>query len=807
MKKLLRTHLNTDWQFIETSREKRGEWLPAIVPSHVHVDLVREGVIGDPFYRMNELGCQWVDAAAWSYKRSFEWQPTDGLSNRILRFEGLDTVCTVTLNGTEIAKHDNMHVPLEVDVTKLLKKGTNDLRVDFQPAAAVGEERKAAYLAEQGLPADAGSFPERSFVRKAQYMFGWDWGPRLVSCGIWKPVSLIEFASRITNVWAWSEPGKIGSFIVHVKSEIEGKGRVSHVLVDADGVEIGRRTGNGDIVVKRPELWWTHDLGEPYLYTLGSFLEHDGELVDSIEDTKIGLRTIELIQEDDEFGTSFQFALNGVPIWARGANWIPDHSFPSQVDGLRYRTQIERAVNMNMNMLRVWGGGLYESDAFYNVADELGILIWQDCAYGCSFVPDTGNWLDVARTETESNVKRLRNHPSLAHWCGNNENLMAWDYSWGGGPDKRGPRFYGENIYNDVIPGVLAKLDPKRPYTPSSPWGGEKCNDDRIGDQHNWSVWHGGDWPKYTDSKARFCSEFGFACSPSTAVWDKWIAPEDAGHGSPVVRWHDKTGKGYETFQGYVKNHYPEATSLEEWTYYSQLNQRDALRHGIEHYRRSEFCKGTLIWQINDCWPVQSWALIDCLGRWKAAAFELPRVYKDDLVTISREGSTVRVHAVNDGGDYDREDETVYLAAIHTMTGEILHRWDAEVSLEAGERKLALEADVAGLPTAETLLVATWGEGCYAWKLLGEPKDAKLPVPEILCRVSEDGRLEVRSDLPVIDLMLTAGNGKDVFIENFVTIPSGGSALVDVSADFEMAGLTARSLAGAHKVRIVNGPI
>jgi beta-mannosidase len=473
---------------------------------------------------------------------------------------------------------------------------------------------------------------------------------------------------------------------------------------------------------------------------------------------------------------------------------------------LDYRAQLERAVDMNMNMIRVWGGGLYETEAFYRATDELGILIWQDFAYGCSMNPDTGEWLDVAKVETEVNVKRLMNHPSLAHWCGNNENLMFWDYGYGQAEHPE-VRYYGENIYDKVIPDVLKELDPSRSYTPSSPWGGKKSNDDQAGDQHNWSVWHGGDWPQYVNSKGRFISEFGFACSPAMATWRKWIAPEDWAHDSPVARWHDKTGKGYETFQGYVKNHYPESVTLEDWMYYSQLNQRDALRHGIEHYRRSEFCQGTLIWQINDCWPVQSWALIDSEGHWKAAAFELRRLFADELVTISRDGSKVFVHVVADGRSEFRGETSCELFAVHALTGEVLKEWSATVSPGPTGRKLALEADVEGLPTPETILYAVWGGVYQAWKLLGEPKDARLALPPLTCRIAEDGTLEVVSDLPVVDLLLTTPADPDALVENFVTMPMGGVARLSVTASFTLKGLAARSLAGVHEVRIANGPI
>lgn len=803
------TYLYRGWEFVQRSKADKGEWLEAQVPGHVHLDLVRHGVIAHPFERMHEAGAQWVDAEDWSYRCRFVWSPKPGLPRRVLRFEGLDTIAHVSVNGERVAISENMHVPLEVDVTETLREGENEVRVDFLSAVRIGNERMAEYLAEQSLPNDVARFEERSFVRKAQYMFGWDWGPRLVSCGIWKPVSLVEYAARLTDVWIRQRHHDNGSVALTIVTEVEGDAKVSMVVEAPDGEET-KVPPAGKLTIKEPYLWWTHDLGEPHLYSLHVTLEGTDGASQTVT-KRFGLREIRLVQEPDEHGSSFQFELNGFPIYARGANWIPDHSFPSAITGQQIHDQFARMVDMNMNMVRVWGGGLYESDAFYDFADETGVLVWQDFAYGCAYYPDTGAWQEIAREETASNVKRLRNHASLALWCGNNENLTMWHSAWGG-KEHQPPRYYGEHLYDGVIPAVLKELDPERDYIPSSPYGGEHANQGGVGDQHCWDVWHGGDWRKYTASTARFCSEFGFSASPSADVWQETLGEDDLDPRSPVVRWHDKTGKSPDEYHGLVHLHYPEIETLEDLVFYSQLNQRDALRFGIEHYRRSEFCKGTLIWQLNDCWPVQSWAVVDARGNYKAAAFELRRLYAPTLVSIERDGEIARVHCVNDSGDPVKDE--LMVRAVSLVTGERLGEWKKTASLEPGKRRVVLEVPLKGLNTSETVLVAAWGEA-DAWQLLAEPKHARLGEFDIYATVNGDEGLAIHAEGPVLDLMLGGydwdhgladggpiqGPGTQIVL----SLPEGG--VYELGYVKPPKSLIGRSLAGLHEIPVYRSPI
>ncbi len=826
---LRRRLLHDDWQFAlgswpgKTLSCSTLEWLPARVPGHLHADLVENGVIGDPFERMNELGCQWLDDQEVSYRTRFTFTADSARPYRVLRFAGLDTICRVILNGDVIAESDNMFVPLEIDVSARLVEGENALEVRFEPATRVGLERRAKYFAEHGIAEGRNRFDERCFVRKAQYMYGWDWGPRLVSAGIWRAVELLEFSARIHDVHVTQTHEHDGAVRVRATTSADA-GVLVHVL---EG--FGPHVDDGEVArVPTPELWQPRGLGTQRLYQLTTYLCPTGFALSSgatlestivelesaaldVQRTNIGLRTVRLLEEPDALGRSFTFEVNGERIFAFGANWIPDHSFPSLVSRRALRERLESACAAGMNMLRVWGGGLYESDDFYELCDELGLLVWQDFPFACGYYPDTGEYRDALPKEASANVRRLRNHASLALWCGNNENLMMWQDAWGG-QELQPQRYYGEHLYEEVLPAVLRELDPERPYIPTSPQGGDQANGGGAGDQHYWDVWHGrGDWKFYRDSAARFSSEYGFASSCSLRAWQRVF-----GAGTPaaeiartdvrdsIVRWHDKTAKGYEVFLSYPALHYPAAKSLADWVYYSQLNQRDAIRCAIEHYRCSDFCKGSLIWQLNDCWPVQSWALIDSEAQPKSAWFELARLHAPRLLSISLEGDRAIVRSSLDNARASWAADLTFEAR-SLATGALLAEAHGALELRNGERKVVASLPTASLEPATTVLTASAGKiRCHA--LLGEPRDLALPPPAQLSgSLARDGVLELRSPTPLLDLMLTDEHGTAAFLDNCITLTSPGT----VALRYRGAGraLSARSLAGEHAISWSNVPL
>ncbi|MDX2064277.1 MAG: hypothetical protein SFX74_00900 [Fimbriimonadaceae bacterium] len=815
------TYLHSNWEFIETRREggtlgySNPEWLPAQVPGHIHVDLQRHGIIPDPHTRMHEVGVQWVDETDWSYRTTFGWAPDDELPNSVLRFEGLDTLATITLNGEVIGRTENMFVPHEFDVRALLREGENDLRIDFRSAVVEGTARAAAYYAEHGLEGNHHNFHERSFIRKVQCMFGWDWGPRLVSCGVWKPVRLVEYAGRILDVhFTWGNGDEDDTVLARAKTVHVGPGRIVHQLLDDEETIVATWNEGDEIELEEIEAWSTEN---PYCYNLVTVLvDEDGNVYDAAEHT-VGFADIRLRREPDALGESFEFVINGEPIWARGANWIPDHSFPSQITPARYAEKIADAKDLNFNMLRVWGGGLYEDDAFYEECARQGILVWQDFPFGCAYYPDTGEWPNVIREEARANIQRLRNYPCLALWCGNNENHQMWDQKWGG-EEKNPPRYFGLPLYEDVLPKVVAEEDPGRDYIASSPiglnpnppaqggWSGNNAGG--YGDQHNWDVWHGrGDWRFYSESDGRFSSEYGFAASCALSTWNHVEGRDASGDNfrDAVYRWHDKTRKGYETYVGYVELHYPASATLGDWVYYSQLNQRDALRHGVEHYRRFEGCRGSLIWQMNDIWPVQSWAFFDSMAQPKALAYELVRLYDDILLSLVRKNDEFEVWVCNDGPE-PIEDQL--LISAHALTsGEALRHAYFEVSQPPNSRACVGSFSVHGLSVPDTLVFLSSAETEQTtWRLLAEPKLARFGTPSpLLISLADPDELLIQTEGPVVDLLLTIDGATRPLSENFLTIPEAG--VVRTSLDGDPRRLSARSLAGVHAVRFTHSPL
>ena len=739
-------------------------WLPAQVPGSVHLDLMRAGVIADPFVRLHERGVSWVDDSDWVYETLFTVDSPPDFA--FLRFHGLDTLAEIALNGQPLGMAENMFIAHEFPVGGKLLQGENHLHVTFRSAKRVGIERQAAWDASDNdtLPYHWDNWNERAFVRKAQYQYGWDWGPVVRGCGLWQPVELITVPVARLGDWKHSvEFTDDGKALVTVTAEIERAPECENTPLlflptfapteNYDGaghrpVEVppgeGAVTVQGILTIDAPKRWQPNGLGEAPLYDLHFALySADGQTIYDTKEAEIGLRTIELVREPDAdgMGEGFKFRVNGSDVFMKGANWIPEHSIPALITPERLRERITQARDAGFNMLRVWGGGFYESDEFYNLCDEMGILVWQDFPYACSYYPDTGEYADLAKTEATAAVRRIRHRASLALWCGNNENLTMFEGNW----TKHQPaRLLGDHFYQEILPAVVAAENPETPYWPGSPYGGPDANSEDYGDCHNWDVWHGrGDWVHYVENDSRFCSEFGFAASCSLGAWDTCLAPADKHPNSAPVRWHDKTRKGYEVYLGLINIHFPEALSLEDLVYYSQCNQAEALRCGVEHYRRRKGRNwGTLFWQLNDCWPVQSWAIIDSQGEPRAAYFACKKFYAPVLLSLVRDGETATAHLVSDLLTPLSGRLTWTLS---TLDGETLSEDTAEVSVAANsaaqvasfsltsaigrERDVFVHAEFTadnGM-TAENIL------------LLAEPKELRTADPALTLTVTEEG--------------------------------------------------------------------
>jgi len=632
-------------------------WHEAVVPGVVHLDLMRNDLLPDPFLGMNEKEATWVEERDWWYRTEFE--VSDSLlqsSQFLLRFEGLDTFATVWLNGTKVGEADNMFVPWEFPVKEFLVAGRNVLAVKFSSPSATLErlEREKGKLA-------AAFYSPRAYGRKAQYSFRWDWGPRLPTCGIWKPVSLIAFRHLIIeNLNIETALSEDGSATFHISAEVnslidtevELSVTIScedeeHQSSETTNVVTGQNVLSLSCRVPSAKLWWPAGYGEQPIYAVKLAISKSGETFDEAQQTT-AIRKVELLQEEDAEGKSFVFNINDVPIFFKGANWVPADNFLPRVTVEDYSRLLDMAVSANMNMLRVWGGGVYESDDFYSLCDRKGIAIWQDFMFSCAEYPEEEWFHQKVKTEAEAVVKRLRNHPCIVLWCGNNENDWGfYEKRWG----MRRERFLGETIYHRILPEVCSRLDPSRPYRPSSPFGGENPNSEQLGDRHSWEACHA----KVEDARGprwdngRFISEFGFHAPPVMKTINDFAGEEDD-FLSPVMRRHNKAGEqAMDDLLRLISHYFPQPSGMEQTVEFAQVCQGELLREAIEHWRRRKFrTSGVLIWQLNDCWPAISWSLVDYWHNPKAGYYYVGRAFSPLLLSLVHREQHVQVWLVND---------------------------------------------------------------------------------------------------------------------------------------------------------------
>src|SRR3989449_552800 len=653
--------LQTGWQFRQVGKDA---WVQATVPGCVHTDLLNNKLIEDPFYRDNEQKQQWIGKTDWEY------QTTLNATVELLRyeqielvFEGLDTYANVFLNDASLLNADNMFRTWRVDCKRLLKPGANTLRIRFR--SPINEVLPIMAKMKYELPASNDQGEKTSpHTRKAPYQYGWDWGPRFVTSGIWRPVYLEAWdIARIADLHIL--PGEIRANLAKLTAEVEVIAETNTdatVVLDnlTDKTLAAQRRVNLtpgtnrvalNITVPHPALWWPNGLGAHPLYIFKARLLIKGKRIDETT-TRTGLRALELKQQRDESGKSFTFVINGVPVFAKGGNWIPADSFPSRISKDRYRKLLGAVRDTNMNMLRVWGGGIYESDDFYDLCDEMGILVWQDFMFGCSLYPGDEPFLQNVRHEATDNVKRLRNHPSIVIWVGNNEIESGW-FHWGW-KEKLPARLWDDylKIFYGVLPEVCKSLDPSRSYWPSSP--SSNLEDDpesqKMGDLHYWQVWHASaPFTEYEKQFPRFMTEYGFQSFPQLETVSTYTAPADRDIKSPVMMAHQRHPRGNQLIREYMLREYPEPRDFESFLYVSQVLQAEGIKIGAEHLRRiMPHNMGSLFWQIDDCWPVASWSSIDYTGRWKALQYYARRFYNDILLSLHEENGSLNFYTVSD---------------------------------------------------------------------------------------------------------------------------------------------------------------
>lgn len=668
--------INQNWRFRQLHTEK---WHAASVPGCVHTDLMQGGLISDPFYRLNELDVQWIDKVDWEYEVNFEIDEKVRLHEQLdLVFQGLDTYATVYLNESLILKADNMFREWRINVKPLLEVGQNTLRIHFRSPIAedlpkltnLGYDLPA--VSDQSIAGGLGNKRLSIFARKAGYHYGWDWGPRLVTSGIWRPVFLEAWSTaRIENLHLVNQQVSKESARIQAIFEIQAlKQAKIDLTIEIDSsqpvkqsvkLQPGFNSIEIPLEIKNPRLWWTNGLGESFLYLVKAKLEANSLVLDEILQ-KFGVRSLRVVQEKDKIGTSFYVELNGVPVFAKGANYIPNDNFLPRVGPEKYLQIVQSAAQANMNMLRVWGGGIYENDHFYNLCDEYGILIWHDFMFACAMYPSDDAFIENVKQEAIQNIRRLRNHPCLALWCGNNEIDMGWSHEigdpWGWKKDFSAQQVAQmwhdyKKLFHEILPELVARYAPNTFYWPSSPLAGldeRSTYESASGDMHYWGVWHGlhpfEDFKRYI---GRFVSEYGFQSFPELKSVKAYTLPDDWDINSEVMKSHQRSPIGNLRIKNYMEKYYRIPDSFANFLYIGQVLQAEAIKYAIEaHRRKKPYCMGSLYWQINDCWPVASWAGIDYYGRWKALHYFVKKAFADILISPTIDDGILQIFVISD---------------------------------------------------------------------------------------------------------------------------------------------------------------
>ncbi|MBU1097550.1 MAG: glycoside hydrolase family 2 protein [Bacteroidetes bacterium] len=661
------------WRFKQADKE---QWFNAYVPGNVHTDLLINKQINDPFFGTNEQQLQWIGKKDWIYETSFDATKEElSKQNVELIFKGLDTYCEVYLNKTLILNADNMFREWKVDVKKLLKPAGNLLQVKFKNVFDLNTPKwkNAPYRLMAFSNNDQADTMIAMYSRKAQFHYGWDWGPRFVTCGIWRPVILeswnsfkVEYVQIIQKNVNASRADLRAVFEINSLKEQDAE---LSIEVDEADVEISKsvklKQGNNkfglDFIIDNPILWWSNGLGDQHMYKVIASVKDEENNSDS-KTIKTGVRSLEIIRDKDSSGTSLYVKLNGVPVFMKGANYIPQDNFQSRVSRKRYEHIIKSAADANMNMLRVWGGGIYEEDTFYDLCDKYGILIWQDFIFACAMYPADEDFLNSVKYEVIDNVKRIRNHPSLALYCGNNENEIAWN-NWGWKPkyseaEQKTEEENYNKLFNLTIPEALAQSDTTRYYHPTSPNAGYLNKNYGEGDIHYWGVWHGKEpFENYEKHIARFVSEYGFQSYPEMSTIEKFTNPEDRHLHSNVMLSHQRCMSDYRRdkeygnrlIQTYLERQFKLPKNFESYVYVSQILQAEGVGLAIKAHRNNKpFCMGSLYWQINDCWPVASWSSIDYYGNWKALHYYTKKLYAEYLISCKLTDESLNISVVSD---------------------------------------------------------------------------------------------------------------------------------------------------------------
>lgn len=812
-----RKEIHSGWKF---KQARLSNWYPATVPGVVHTDLIDNKIIDDPFYRLNERAVQWVDKEDWIYETTFDVEAEQlNKSNVRLYFKGLDTYADVYLNGEKIVEANNMFREWKLSVKDKLKANGNKLRIYFHSPIKMDIPKWDGlpfhYEATNDQSENGGIFNKKVsvFARKAGYHYGWDWGPRLVTSGIWRPILLEAWDDlRIENVFIYQKnvSSKRADIVHHVEVLADRNIQDAQICVkdNLTGEIYGTTTVNltkglnkvtVNFSIIKPILWWSNGLGEAHLYEFKTEVNLNNKNKDcSI--TSTGIRSLEVVRKKDKEGKSFYLQLNGVPVFSKGANYIPSDNFLPRVSKAKYEKTILDAVNANMNTLRVWGGGIYEDDYFYELCDKYGILVWQDFMFACSLYPSEGELLENIRQEAIDNIRRLRNHPSIALWCGNNECLEAW-FGWGWKENyvRQNPEYARiiwkqyEDLFHKLLPEVLAECDPGAFYTPSSPFSRyDGVSESDKGDSHYWAVWHAKKpISEYNVVRSRFFSEYGFQSFPEFESVKRYApCPEDWSITSEVMMDHQRGGEfANQLIEDYLLNEYRKPKDFESFLYMNLVLQGDAIKTAIEAHRRDmPHCMGTLFWQHNDCWPVASWSSRDYYGRWKAQHYFAKKAFRDVLVSPSINGDNLDVYIVS---DKLKETSATLKLEVYNMDGTVINSVQRSVTIPANKSRVAmsyvLDSFVKSQPKNQLFITATLidrrGETYVNNYFLMKQKDMLYPKANISYdfRTITDGyELTLKSDHFARAVFISLDGIDNFFEDNYFDLIPGKEKVVKV---------------------------
>lgn len=655
-----RYDLNKHWAFsltdssnsiatIPTKEIKYGKQFPAEVPGTIHTDLLSNRLIEDPFYSDNELGLSWISDCDWIYQTKFDFNHFTS-KNIDLVFEGLDTICEVYLNDVKLGNTDNMFLTYRYNIRNVIKASNNVLRIIFKSPVKYASEQEEKYGM---LPVALNS--SRVYIRKAQYSFGWDWGPSFPTSGIWRKVYLEAWGdAKIGSVTF--NTSKLGKNYAQVEVDVRitnsQSNNISLLLSLSDGKNIYekkipiQRLNNykTNFRIKDPKLWWPNEEGDQNLYLLHVKIIDNKNLVVDEMVRNVGIRKIELILQDKK-GSTFKFRVNHKDIYCKGVNWIPADSFLPRVTHKKYSELLNYAKSANMNIVRVWGGGVYEADEFYDTCDQLGLIVWQDFMFACGSYPEEDKFLANISEEVTQNVLRLQHHACLALWCGNNENEWIWFQEQKTSYNK----MPGYKIYHSIIPEILKEIDPERSYWPSSPFGNDNDpNSFTSGNTHQWNIWS--KWIDYSfvkNDNSLFVTEFGFQGPANKDTFDKYLPQKNRNIYNKIFEHHNKQIEGPERIIKFLSSHLPISTEWNDFLYLTQLNQAFALKTCLEHWRTNGRTNGSIIWQINDCWPVTSWAIIDSDVKPKIAYHFVRNAFAPQLLYFKDDGTKIKIILLN----------------------------------------------------------------------------------------------------------------------------------------------------------------